>query len=163
MSLDDHICRYYSLHGKAQSMIEVTGNVYAKECAECGGTLRHWKEDGEHWVCGHCPDSVPWEFEECAIPRGLIRHAPRPGDQERRLADLAPFGHALNQLLRDAYWRTPAQVMVGFALTTCGYAEIALHAIEYEWPSPSGHPWTEAMAEDWAERARIELTRRIRS
>ena len=170
MSLDDRIAAYYSLHGCAQNILDSTGRVYDKACSKCGGPTRHWKGSEEIWVCGHC--GALWDYEDVELlkgevcrrsrTRGMVTHAipaPRPGEYEERLAGLAHMGYHLNQMLRDDHWRWPTQVLVGYAVTSCGYAEIALHASAYEW---AGIEWSATRCEWAAGRARGELRRRMR-
>ena len=168
-AIELQICAYHALLGQGQNVIDSTGTIYENLC-ECGAKLRHWKEDGELWVCGKC--GAPWQHEEREIFKGEVckqsrRGKPiptsRPGEYENRLASLAHFGYHLNQMLDDKYWRYPTQVLVGNALTSCGYEEIAIHANAYEWPTGNdGVAWTEARCEDWAGRAALELSIRLR-
>lgn len=176
MSIDVQICAYYQLHGQGQNMVDSRGTVYAKTCASCDFRIRNWKEDGQLWVCGHCGEK--WESEEHEIIKGHVARrsrttgkrchtipAPRAGEYEDRVVGLAHFGYHLNQMLRDGYWRFPTQVLVGFALTSCLYENIAEHANQYGWPTPrmERNAWSATRCEWWAGRARGELRRRLSS
>lgn len=176
-SIDLQICAYHALLGKGQNVIDSQGTIFDSAC-ECGATLRHWKEIGELWVCGKC--GVPWPHEEREIFKGEVCRqsrngkpvpASRPGEYEDRIVNSAHFGYHLNKLLDDEYWRYPAQILVGNALTSCSYEEIATHANAYGWRGRLGrgelgapeidYGWTAARCEDWAERAAIELSSRL--
>ncbi len=94
----------------------------------------------------------------------MVTHAipaPRAGEYEDRLVGLVDLGYHLNQMLRDDYWRWPTQVLVGHVVTSCGYAEIAIHANAYEWPTRRGGEWSETMARYAAHGARRELRNRL--
>lgn len=169
MTIDERIQAYYQLHGMGQDLVDSTGRVYAPACEECGWQKRHWKEAGELWVCGHC--GGPWPYEDVEVLKGEVCRAsvcgrpvpaPRPGEFERRLASLAHLGYHLNAMLRDEYWRWATQVLVGHALTSLTYADVADHANRFEWPT-RGAAWTEAGARQRASRARAELRRRLRT
>ncbi len=176
-AIDVQICAYHALLGQGQSIIDSTGTIYSEAC-ECGATLRHWKDDGELWVCGKC--GVSWQHDDHDIFKGEVSkqsrngkpvQTSRPGEYEDRLAALAHFGYHLNQMSTDAYWRYPTQVLVGNALTSCGYEEIAIHANAYGWRGRLAHGevgapeidygWTAARCEDWAGRAAQELSHRL--
>lgn len=160
MNVDDLVRSYYGLLGCAQDMVDSRGRVYAKGCGDCGGHLRHWKEAEELWVCGHC--GAPWPWEDRLIPKGEVQRSIRPGEHEERLAGLARFGYELNAMLRSDHWRWKAQVLVGYAVTSATYGDIAWHANECGWPTPHGdRQWTESMARWHAGEARRELRRRL--
>jgi len=168
MNIDVQICAYYSLHGQGQNMVDSAGRIYAKVCEECAGSVRHGTNDGS-WVCGHC--GSPWGYDDVEIFKGEVARrsrggkpvpAPRLGEYEEALAALAHFGYHLNAMLRDAHWRWATQVLVGNALTSCNYEEIALHANHYGWPTGDDDPWTAVRCEFSAGKARKELRIRLR-
>lgn len=160
MKIDDQIRRYYAFLGKAQDMVDSRGRIYAEKC-EFGHTIRHWKPTEEIWVCGHCPGSKPWPYEDHFIPKGIIQASLRPGEMEERLAGLAGFGYELEKMLRDSFWRWDTQALVAFALTGGPKRVIAEFANTYDWKSRSGKDWTKAMVDNSIRAARKELRARL--
>ncbi len=168
MSLDDRIAAYFQLHGQGQDLVDSTGRVYDAACSRCCSVTRHWKPSEEVWVCGHCGER--WGYEDVEILKGEVCRrskqgkpipAPRPGEYENRLVGLVELGYHLNVMLRADHWRWPTQVLVGHAITSCDYREIAIHATAYGWPNRRGGEWTEAGARQAASRARCELRARL--
>ncbi len=160
-SIDERICLYYQLFGQGQNIVDSTERLYDKHCGTCKGTIRHWRTTEKVWVCGACPGGVLWGFQDIDILKGETDRPRRPGQHENKIAGLAHFGYHLNRMLRDERWRYPSQLLIGHALTSCTYDEIAEHANQYRWPSPNGDPWSESMCKWWADRARGQLRRRI--
>lgn len=160
-SIDERICLYHQLFGQAQSIVDSVERVYHKTCEKCGGLIRHWKATEQIWVCGACPGSVPWGFDDHDILKGEVDRSHRPGQHENKIAGLSHFGYHLNRMLRDDFWCYPTQILVGHALTSCTYAEIAQHANLFAWPTRRGGEWSEPMARDYASRARKELRERL--
>ena len=160
-SVDERICLYYQLFGKAQSIVDSTERMYDKACGTCRGNIRHWKSEEKIWVCGACPGGVEWGFKDIDILKGEMVGSRRPGQHEDKIAGLSHFGYHLNRMLRDDAWKWSAQLLIGHALTSCSYEEIAEHANTYGWPTKRGGAWSEDRARRDASLARKELRKRL--
>lgn len=157
-SVDGMVRAYFCAIEHAQNPASEYVTVYARKCGECGCPNRTIDATGP-WRCANHRCGAEWpSVPDVPMPRGLVQSTPRPGRVDDRMADMAPIGIALNEMLADPRHRYDAQCLVGYALTAATYRDLALFARAARWP---GRRWTEHGVDHALRSARTEFLRRL--